>query len=233
MVKRTITKHRVFFCGARTKLFFLIWKNFSSQKLTKTTLTVLQKFWRQPLTSWLSSCNFMKRAQRLLCSDPRWTAGRFKMCSVTFAPQMSESSVYSADSFTVTLQSDSWHFYEIAELQKNTKVVLDSSLCVKPLLESEVQHQPQHGKMPLRNVPVRKRPLKECLLVKQAIFWARLVSVATSFPTAFCLSNEKTLDIFPCYVWLQGQSDENECIKPNNKQKMIKAEDCSESLGHQ
>lgn len=83
MVKRKITKHRVFFCGARTKLFFLIWKNFSSQKLTKTTLTVLQKFWRQPLTSWLSSCNFMKRAQRLLCSDPRWTAGRFKMCSVT------------------------------------------------------------------------------------------------------------------------------------------------------
>lgn len=106
MVKRTITKHRVFFCGARTKLFFLIWKNFSSQKLTKTTLTVLQKFWRQPLTSWLSSCNFMKRAQRLLCSDPRWTAGRFKMCSVTFAPQMSESSVYSADS-SLTLYSDS------------------------------------------------------------------------------------------------------------------------------
>lgn len=86
--------------------FFLIWKNFSSQKLTKTTLTVLQKFWRQPLTSWLSSCNFMKRAQRLLCSDPRWTAGRFKMCSVTFAPQMSESSVYSADS-SLTLYSDS------------------------------------------------------------------------------------------------------------------------------
>lgn len=106
MVKRTITKHRVFFCGARTKLFFLIWKTFISQKLTKTTLTVLQKFWRQPLTSWLSSCNFMKRAQRLLCSDPRWTAGRFKMCSVTFAPQMSESSVYSADS-SLTLYSDS------------------------------------------------------------------------------------------------------------------------------
>lgn len=106
MVKRTITKHRFFFCGARTKLFFLIGKHFSSQKLTKTTLTVLQKFWRQPLTSRLSSCNFMKQAQRLLCSDPRWTAGRFKMFSVTFAPQMSESSVYSADS-SLTLYSDS------------------------------------------------------------------------------------------------------------------------------
>lgn len=161
---------------------------------SRNYIAVTQKvlFWQQSIHQG-TTFNFMKQIQRLHRSDRRWGAGRFKMSSVTFALQMSESSVYSADS-SLTLYSDSskclltfpWDLWTSKEHQS---CPWQFTLCqISPRERGRSAASPtswRNATSRLCSAPERKRLsldlIKEPPLVVRSLFCTRILPISTSF----------------------------------------------------